>query len=123
MSRFTSDMSPDEMNATIAKAFSVTPPVELIFGETVLLGPKQLEVHLINSPEEQVAHERLYRLLRRNDVHFLYPEFIGKHHKAHVTTRPAATFAPDERHLSRGAYLIEVVDGKRIPRGRFVLGA
>jgi hypothetical protein len=77
---------------------------------------------MIDSPDEQLLHTRLNVVLEDVGVIFQYPNFIGADHKAHVTQRDGVDFPPKTHVLSSAAYLIEVVDGRRIIRSRFSLG-
>lgn len=120
MSRFWSDLSPNEVTNLVRPLFD-TEPVHLRFGETVELGPKRLLVHVVDSPDETKLHERLMQLLDTTNVEYQYPEFIGVNHKAHVTTRVGVQFRAGETLLTTNAYLIEVVDAERIVRSRLEL--
>lgn len=61
-------------------------------------------------------HERLQAILEEASVTFQYPQFIGSNHRAHVTQRNGKDFPPERQVTSSTVYLIEVVDGQRIPR-------
>jgi len=121
MSRFTSDMSPDELFHIVRPLFEEAKPVNLFFGKTVELGPKKVIAHMVDSPDEQLLHERLRTLLDKTGVTFQYPQFIGANHKAHVTQREGVDFPPKTQLLASAAYLVEVIDGQRIIRSRFSL--
>lgn len=114
MSRFLSELTPEELSATVQTLFADTKPISLIFGDTVKLGPKKLIAHMVDSPEERFLHEKLQALLHEAGVTFQYPQFIGANHKAHVTHRNNIDFPPETRVLSSAVYLIEITGGQRI---------
>jgi hypothetical protein len=122
MSRFLSDLMPEELSILVRPLFAEAKPVDLLFGSTTKLGPKKVTVHMVSSPDEQLLHERIQTLLDESDVTFQYPQFVGANHKAHVTHREGVDFPQKTHVLSSAAYLIEVVDGQRIIRSRFNLG-
>jgi hypothetical protein len=96
--------------------------VELTFGPTIELGPKKVIAHMVSSAGEQKLHDDIRVVLEKLKVVFQYPEFIGANHKAHVTKREDVDFPPNSRLISSAAYLIEVVDGKRVIRSKFAIG-
>lgn len=122
-SRFLSDLSPDELAARVRLLFAATAPVHLVFGETVILGPKKVSAHMITSPDEIRLHNKLRKLLDHIGVDHQYPEFIGGNHKPHVTARLGVQFAPGSKRTASAAYLIEVKNKKRIVRVKFELSA
>ncbi len=122
MSRFFSNLAPDELSSVVRPLFANIQPVSLIFGSTIKLGPKKVTAHMVSSAEEQSLHMRLQVLLEKAGVIFQYPEFIGVNHKAHITQRDGVDFPPKTHLLSLAAYLVEVIDGRRIIRSRFSLG-
>lgn len=123
MSRFLSDLSSDKLTAEVRLLFAETAPTHLAFGETTILGPKKVTAHMVTSTGERRLHNSLRQLLDGVKVKYQYPEFIGDHHKPHVTTREGVQFAPGSKCLTSAAYLIEVVDEKRVARAKFTLGA
>jgi hypothetical protein len=123
MSRFLSNLSPEELAAAAQPFFVVTIPVNLVFGETIQLGPKKVTAHMVRSSGELKLHDKLQELLGAIKVEHQYPEFIGGNHKPHVTEREGAQFAPGSKHVASVAYLIEVVDEKRVIRAKFELSA
>jgi hypothetical protein len=123
MSRFLSDLSLKTLAATLRPLFSKTDPTTLVFGETTKLGPKRVTAHIITSSDESKLHRELRDLLSTVDAEFQYPEFIGEDHKPHVTERKDIHFAPGSKYIARSAYLIEVVDKKRLVRAKFELEA
>lgn len=122
MSRFSSDLSPASLAKAVRPLFTQTETFDLVFGETTELGPKKLVVHMVHSAEEARLHEQLKELLDGIDVTYQYPQFIDQNHKAHVTKREGVYFGSGYTQKSSAAYLIEVIDGKRVVRSRFILG-
>jgi hypothetical protein len=122
MSRFLSDLPPSELTALARPLFESYSNIELTFGPTVELGPKKVIAHMASSAGEKKLHQDVRVLLEGLEVVFQYPEFIGANHKAHVSQRENVEFPPKSRFVSSVAYLIEVVNGKRIIRSRFALG-
>lgn len=122
MSRFTSDLSPDELMPIVTPIFASTKPVVLTFGATIELGPKKVTAHMVESAGEARLHEQLRSLLAENGVVFQYPEFIGMSHKAHVTKREGAQFEQGSQLTCSAAYLVEVVNKRRVVRARLNLG-
>ncbi len=121
MSRFLSDLSPEALSDAVRKTFADTAPIHLVFGGTVELGPKNVSVHTVNSLDEMRLHKRLLETLGAIGAEYQYPEFIGDNHKAHVTQRANASFEPGRELIISTAYLIEVVDKKRVIRAKFEL--
>src|SRR3982750_1638619 len=78
MSRFWSDLSPEELGEIIKPLFLRTQPIELTFGETATLGPKQVAVHLVeNTKELRSLHSQLYDGLNAKGVTYTVPQFVG----------------------------------------------
>ena len=121
MSRFLSDLSTEALATAIRPLFADTAPIHLIFGETIELGPKRVTAHMVNSQDELELHEKLYKMLNTANVHPQYPEFIGDNHRAHITQREGVQFSPGTEYLARAAYLIEVLDKKRVIRAKLKL--
>lgn len=121
MSRFLSDLAPEQLSFIVEPLFADTKPINLLFGNAIELGPKKVTAHMVDSPEEGVLHNRLQALLDDAGVTFQYPQFIGAAHRAHVTQRDSVDFPPKTHMISSVVYLIEVVDGRRIVRVRFNL--
>jgi len=119
MSRFLSDLPPQELADVVQTLFTATVPIRLVFGETIELGPKKVLAHMVDSEGEKVLHEKLRLLLDRVGVTPQYPQFVGDNHKAHVTAREGAEFSPGTARLSSAAYLIEIVNKQRVVRSRF----
>ena len=121
MSRFMSDLAAQELTSRVRLLFmSMTPP-QLRFNETIKIGPKQVTAHMVTSADEKTLHEELRILLDEANVDYQYPQFIGDGHKPHVTVRDGARFEPGDEHTVKAAYLIEVVNGRRVIRSRFEL--
>src|SRR5690606_10220099 len=55
------------------------------------------------------------------DVEYEYPQFIGENHKPHVTKRVDVRFKAGEEKTVRAAYLVEIVDSRRVVRSKFEL--
>lgn len=123
MSRFLSEVAPEQLSSIVEPLFADTKPVNLLFGNTIELGPKKVTAHMVDSPDEKLLHKRLQTSLEEVGVTFQYPQFIGSNHKAHVTKRDGKDFPPGSQLISPVAYLIEVIDGKRTVRSRFNLDA
>ena len=121
MSRFLSGMSYQELAPVVRAIFEQASPIELTFGETKELGPKKVVAHMIHSPAEVTLHNQLYQCLEFLGVEFQYPQFIGPGHKAHVSKREGDNFKKGQTRVSSTAYLIEVIEGRRIVRSRFNL--
>ena len=121
MSRFTYKKTHQELSAVVSPLFEDIRPVSLVFGDTVVLGPKKVTAHMVDSTEERALHERLLAILDQMGVIFQYPQFVGVNHKAHVTQRDGVDFASKTQLLAAAAYLIEVVDGRRVIRAKFSL--
>jgi len=121
MSRFLSNLDPKELTHLARPIFESTNHIQLLFGPTIRLGPKKVTAHMVSSVGEQKLHSTVKMLLETVGVTFQYPEFIGVHHKAHVTQREGVDFSSNSRLVSSAAYLIEVVNGKRVIRSQFAL--
>jgi hypothetical protein len=122
MSRFLSDLPPNELTTKIQPLFAKTTPVLLVFGITTALGPKKVTAHMVNSPDELRLHDELHKTLDTTKAEYKYPEFIGSNHKPHVTQREGMQFTSGSGHRASAAYLIEIVDKQRVVRARFELG-
>ena len=123
ISRFLSELSPEELVKQVRPLLAATDSIHLAFGETIELGPKKVTAHMVDSPSERQLHHNLRKLLDTIKVEHQYPEFIGGNHKAHVTQRPGVEFKAGSERIAPAAYLIEIVDGKRIVRARLELAA
>jgi hypothetical protein len=123
MSRFLSELEPEKLTEGVTLLFDQTAPILLTFGETSELGPKKVTVHHVHAADEALLHNNLHGLLDSLGVEYQYPEFIGTNHKAHVTQRPNIAFEPNAQLLTSAAYLIEVVNKRRVIRAKLVLGS
>jgi len=121
MSRFWSELPSDELAEVVRPLFARTNVMDLLFGEAVELGPKELTVHMIEQPEELKLHNDLHTLLDSVQADYQYPQFIGTSHKPHVTKRKGVQFRVGDKHVAQAAYLIEVVNERRVIRARFKL--
>jgi len=123
MSRFLSNLPPAELTTKVRPLFVGTSPVHLVFGETKILGPKKVTAHMVASTDERQLHNNLRKLLDGVKVEYQYPEFIGDNHKPHITARAGVQLIPGSKRIVSAAYLIEVVDEKRVVRAKFTLSA
>lgn len=123
MSRFLSELSPGELAENVRPLFMQTAPVHLVFGETMQLGPKKVTAHMVSSPDERRLHDNLRELLDEIKVEYQYPEFIGENHRPHVTAREGLRLDAGIERTALTAYLIEVIDKKRVVRDKFTLSA
>ncbi len=121
MSRFLSDMPVEELADKVRPLFIQTTPSHLVFGKTIQLGPKKVTAHMVNSPDETRLHDNLRKLLDEIKVEYQYPKFTGENHRSHVTAREGVRFDAGNEHTALAAYLIEVVDTKRVVRAKFEL--
>lgn len=79
MSRFWSELTPEELTKIVAPLFEQTKPIELHFGIPATLGPKQVPVHLIeNTGEIKALHSELRALLDDTKVAYTASEYIGE---------------------------------------------
>lgn len=124
MSRFFSDLSPVELSKVTTPLFDQTRTIQLVFKETVELGPKKLAVHLLEQLDESdQLHNALSNLLNSINVIYEYPEFIGKNYKPHVTMRDGVQFDVHDKHAIHYAYLVEIIEGQRVVQAKFRLTA
>lgn len=123
MSRFLSELAPQQIAEAVRLVAKQTPLVPLTFGSTKKLGPKQVTAHMVTSPAEQQLHADIKKVLDDLNVTYQYPEYIGKGHKAHVTAREGIDFLPGQTHTARNIYLIEVVNKRRVVRAVLPLEA
>lgn len=121
MSRFLSDVLAEGLADKVRPLFMRTAPAHLVFGETIQLGPKKVIAHMVSSPDEGRLHDNLRKLLDEIKVEYQYPKFIGENHRPHITAREGVRFDAGNGHTALAAYLIEVVDKKRVVRAKFEL--
>jgi hypothetical protein len=126
MSRFWSSLSPEELSQVVKPLFQRTQPMELIFGESAALGPKQIAVHLIeNTDELKNLHSKLRGLLNAAGVTYTTPKYTGDGHKPHVSKRDGDQFIPGHKQMANAVYLVEVEikgdDHLRFIRAKFDL--
>lgn len=118
MHRFYSELSDSEK-----QLFDKTPPLVLTAYEHGKLGPKQVPVSLIRLTEElDDLNMRLFNQLNKLEVEYTAPQWVGKGHVFHVTDRDNEVLEVGKSHATYTAYLIKVVDHKRVIRKRFELG-
>lgn len=109
MSRFWSELSPDEIAKIVKPLFDCAGPIELIFGEPAQLGPKKIDVHLVKPNKSlKKLHDELHNLLDAANVTYEYPRFVGEGHKPHVSKREDDQFRAGHKQIANAAYLIEV---------------
>lgn len=122
MSRFFSKLSPEELTAKVQPLFEQAAPLHLVFDKLAQLGPQKLNVHLVqNTAELKQLHNQLLALLIDTGVTSEYPAYTGKGHKPHVTERNGMHFTAGSTKQAAAAYLVEVLDKKRVIRARFDL--
>ena len=122
MSRFFSELGPEQITAAVYPLFAASRPIELHFGDVIELGSKKLLVHTVNHLDVLASlHESLRTLLDSIIVEYEYPQFMGENHKPHVTKREGALFDAGSPKVTTAAYLIEIVDGKRVVRSKLDL--
>lgn len=126
MSRFWCDMTPSELAAVVEPLFSRTPPIGLTFSQPAQLGPKKVDVHLLEPSEPlKILHHSLHRLLDSINVTYEYPQFVDEGHKPHVSGRDDDNLTPGYKQMTTAAYLIEVEiqgeDHLRFVRAKFDL--
>lgn len=121
MSRFWSELTTEQLADAVKPLFAQTLPIGLRFGATEALGPKKVTAHMVTSDAESALHVALQKKLDDLHVSYEYPEFVGANHKAHVTQRQGVTFKEGSAIQSGAVYLIEVVNGQRVVRARFIL--
>jgi 2'-5' RNA ligase len=122
MSRFFSDLSPEDLATAVRPMLAQTKPIELVFGKTTELGPKKLIVHMVeHSDQLKQLHNELHTQLDSIHADYEYPQFIGEGYKPHITRRDGEQLNTGDRKIAETACLIEIVDGKRVVRSSFVL--
>jgi hypothetical protein len=123
MHRFYSELSADELGDNVRSLFDKTPQVLLTAYKHTKLGPKQVPVSLIKLTEElDKLNMQVYNQLNKLEVEYTTPQWVGKGHVFHVTDRIPDRLEINEGYVSKAAYLIEVVDHKRIIRQQYELG-
>ncbi|HSD56370.1 MAG TPA: 2'-5' RNA ligase family protein [Candidatus Saccharimonadales bacterium] len=122
MSRFFSDLPSAKITESVLPLFKSKNLVEVKFGQTTKLGPKKLTVHMVSNTDHlKGLHNDLKHLLDSLHVEYEYPQFIGEGHKPHVTWRNGNNFHAGDNRIASAAYLIEVVDKKRVVRSKLSL--
>lgn len=80
MSRFFSELSPEELTEKVALLFKSTAPIELKFGETTKLGPKELTVHMVDNTDQlKELHNNLKSLLSSLNAAYEYPQSLEQY--------------------------------------------
>jgi hypothetical protein len=121
MSRFLSDITFEELTNKVRPLFAEATPIHLVFAETIQLGPKKVTAHMVSSAYERRLRNKLCKLLDAAKVKYQYPEFIGENHKPHVTAREGVRFDIGNKRTAHTAYLIEVINTRRVIRSQFRL--
>lgn len=122
MHRFYSRLSAEELSDSIKPLFDKSPPITLTVYEHTKLGPKQVPVCLISLTKElDNLNMQLFNQLNQLEVEYTAPQWVGKGHVFHVTDRKNEKLDVGGNRICKAAYLIEVVDHKRIVRKRFEL--
>ena len=109
VSRFWSELLPQEIEAKVAPLLNNQKVIELIFGNKEIFNESKAKVNLIHKTNElYMLHSKLCDLLDGLGVEYTTPLWIRDGWRPHVTERPDVTFAPGMRHLSKAVYFIEV---------------
>ena len=122
MSRFLSELNPEELDRAVRPVFDRVQPISIVFGLTTELGPKKLVVHMVDySSRLQKLHSSILKLLMELNAELQYPQFVGNRHKPHVTRREAVNFPEGTTLTVNTVCLIEVVGGRRTIRAKYRL--
>lgn len=109
MSRFWSNLSPEELSEFVAPIFRQTKIILLKFSESALLGPQKTKVDLIAPTKElENLHNQLKAKLDSANVEFTNPQWVGGGWKPHVSKRAENNFKVGGTLQSSSVYLIEV---------------
>jgi hypothetical protein len=121
MHHFWSDLSPAALGHKVGPLFEQTSPPLLVSGEQLAYGPRKVVVNRIDLTRElKTLHTRLYTLLNELGVEYTAPEWVGEGYESHVTHREDGShLAAGEQHISKAAYLVEIIDQKRAIRMKF----
>ena len=124
MSRFFSDLGPNELAEILKPLFVRSKPVHISVSKTTKLGPKKLTVHLMEHSAEIISlHNELRAQLDLILVSYEYPQFIGNNYTPHITQRHGQIFRPGDSLLATHCYLIEIIVGERVIKSRFKFAA
>ena len=122
MFRFWSALQADGLAAAAAPIFEAASVITLTPYEHTHLGPNQVGAHVVEkTPELMGLHMQLHDLLIALDAEFTKPQWVGEGYKPHITDRADESVAPGQPLHCPAAYLIEVIDGRRVVRSRFML--
>lgn len=122
MSRFLSELNPEELGRRMVPIFARTQPISLVFGVTTELGPKKLVAHMVDhSSELQKLHADVLKQLMVLRAELQYPQFVGEGHRPHVTRREGVNLSEGTVLTLNTVCLIEVVDGRRTIRAKYRL--
>ena len=109
VTRFFSTETPERIATIVNPLFARTNSLELLFEETVLLGPNHTAVDLVKSTKELLElHEQLITLLESVHATYTHPQFVGAGWKPHVSKRSKNNFKPGDCILISKGYLIEI---------------
>jgi len=109
VSRFWSELPPNLIVDAVSPTFAQSGPIELIFSQEAVIGPKKTAVHLVeNTLELKDLHSQLIEVLTSLKVSFTSPQFIREGHRPHVSKRQDVQFAVGQKQAASHAYLIDV---------------
>lgn len=122
MFRFWSTLSPDQLAAKVYLLFEAADAIVLKPYEHTYLGPRQVGAYLVEkTPQIQDLHMQLHQVLEHLGVEYTEPQWVGLGYKPHITDRANEAITPNQPMSCRTAYLIEVIEGQRVVRRRFML--
>ncbi len=109
MSRYWSELKPDEISLQLSPLFKQMPLLELTISDDDVIGPKHTPVHIIAPSTELInLHHQLKQELNILCVTYAYPHFVGQSWKPHVSYREGSDYKVGTIVRSSAAYLIEV---------------
>jgi hypothetical protein len=111
MSRYWSELQPNQIFTTLKPTFEQVGELTLRIGDREIIGPQQTPVHLI-IPSTQLTdlHNQLKQQLDELCVTYAYPQFVGQGWKPHVSYRQESEYKPGAAQHCGAAYLIEVTN-------------
>lgn len=110
LSRFYSHEPPASIVDRVSGLFNETRCIELTFEQSIKIGPKHTSVHLIQpNAALRKLHTQLLSILDGMGVEYTQPEYINEGWKPHVSERDNDGFASGFAHVTKAAYLIEVL--------------
>lgn len=109
MSRYWSELQPDEISVALRPLLEQVEELSLTFGDSEIIGPKQTPVHLIMPSTELTSlHNQLKQKLDKLCVTYAFPQFVGQGWKPHVSHRQGSEYKTGKALRCGAAYLIEV---------------